>query len=275
MLFCAAASLRQEVADGLIRLANEARDGARIPFVTGLGATESAPMALCAGDAAFTGGRIGVPVPGVELKVAPVGDQMEGRLRGPNITPGYWANPELTREAFDEEGYYKLGDALALLRSAGSVEGICVPGAHLGGFQALDGDVRAGRARFGRGCSRTSAIWSTTSSIAGHDREFVGALVFPNVATCRELAGIPGACSPRQLLDAPECPGTVRGALRLVRGVASGQLHGGRSCDSSRGPPCDRRAGDHGKGQREPEGRSRRDAPRSLRNSTVMPAQAS
>ena len=114
MLFCAAAALRQQVADGLEAAALDAR-GTRIPLVTGLGATESAPFAICAGDADFTGGRIGVPAPGVELKLAPAGDKLEGRLRGPNITPGYWRDEELTRAAFDDEGFYKLGDALGFV----------------------------------------------------------------------------------------------------------------------------------------------------------------
>ena len=77
MLFCAAASLRQQVADDLDAAALDAR-GRRIPFVTGLGATETAPFALCAGNADFTGGRIGVPVPGVELKLAPAGGTVRG-----------------------------------------------------------------------------------------------------------------------------------------------------------------------------------------------------
>ena len=206
MLFCAAASLRQEVADALLRLANEARDGATIPLVTGLGATESAPMALCAGDAAFTGGRIGVPVPGVELKVAPVGDQMEGRLRGPNITPGYWANPELTRAAFDEEGYYKLGDALAFFDPQDPSKGFAFQGRISEDFKLSTGTfVRVGAVRTKLLAHFGDLVYDIV--IAGHDRAFVCALVFPNVATCREVAGIRGACSARQLLAHPSVLG--------------------------------------------------------------------
>jgi feruloyl-CoA synthase len=206
MLFCAAASLRQQLADELIRLAAEAQDGRRIPFVTGLGATESAPFALCAGDAAFTGGRIGVPAPGVELKVTPVGDQMEGRLRGPNITPGYWANPELTREAFDEEGYYKLGDALAFFDADDPQKGFTFQGRISEDFKLSTGTfVRVGAVRTKLLAHFGNLVYDIV--VAGHDRAFVGALVFPNVATCRELAGIRGACSPRQLLTHPSVLG--------------------------------------------------------------------
>ena len=147
-----------------------------------------------------------MPVPGVELKVAPVGDQMEGRLRGPNITPGYWANPELTREAFDEEGYYKLGDALAFFDPAGSVEGICVPGAHLGGLQALDGDVRAGW------CGSDEVARALRRSGLRHRRRGTRSRVrrrsrVPERCDVPRARGHPGACSPRQLLAHPSVLG--------------------------------------------------------------------
>ncbi|HZY08359.1 MAG TPA: AMP-binding protein, partial [Ilumatobacteraceae bacterium] len=144
LLFCAAASLRQQIADDLTALATTA-SGTRIPFVTGLGATESAPFALCAGDADFTGGRVGVPVPGVELKLAQVGQQMEGRLRGPNITPGYWADTELTRASFDDEGYYKLGDALGFFDPADPRQGFTFLGRIAEDFKLSTGTwVRVG-----------------------------------------------------------------------------------------------------------------------------------
>jgi feruloyl-CoA synthase len=88
--------------------------GEEVLFLTGLGSTETAPYALGrmwpTGDAS----NIGLPPPGVELKLVPVGDRYEARLKGPSITPGYWRQPQLTREAFDDEGYYRLGDAFAL-----------------------------------------------------------------------------------------------------------------------------------------------------------------
>ena len=119
-----------------------------MPFVTGLGATESAPFAICAGDAAFTGGRIGVPAPGVELKLAPVGGQLEGRLRGPNITPGYWRDPALTAAAFDEEGYYKLGDALSFFDPGDPSQGFAFQGRISEDFKLSTGTwVRVGPLR--------------------------------------------------------------------------------------------------------------------------------
>ena len=198
MLFCAAASLRQQVADDLKELAIDA-SGECIPLVTGLGATESAPFALCAGSAAFTGGRIGVPVPGVELKLAPVGQHFEGRLRGPSITPGYWRNEPLTRAAFDEEGFYKLGDALRFFDAADPAGGFVFEGRISEDFKLSTGTwVRVGPLR-----SRILARFGDLVQdvvIAGHDRDFVGALIFPSIDACRALCGAEGAGLPVRLV---------------------------------------------------------------------------
>jgi len=185
MLFCAAAALRQQVADQLNAVARDAR-GERIPLVTGLGATESAPFALCAGDADFTGGRVGVPVPGVELKLAPVGSRLEGRLRGPNITPGYWKDDELTHAAFDDEGFYRLGDALGFFDPADPGKGFVFQGRLSEDFKLSTGTwVRVGPLRAAFLAHAGDLVQDVV--IAGHDRAFVAALIFPNVPVCRTL----------------------------------------------------------------------------------------
>ncbi len=179
MLFCAAAALRQQIADDLDALADETPRG-RIPLVTGLGATESAPFALCAGNAAFTGGRIGVPAPGVELKLAPVGERFEGRLRGPNITPGYWGDDEATRAAFDDEGFYRLGDALGFADQADPAQGFVFEGRLSEDFKLSTGTwVRVGSLRAALLASAGDLVHDVV--VAGQAREFVAALVFPNV----------------------------------------------------------------------------------------------
>ena len=186
MLFCAAAALRQQVADDLAAMALEAR-GTRIPFVTGLGATESAPFALCAGDSDFTGGHIGVPVPGLELKLAPVAGKLEGRLRGPNITPGYWNDPELTGAAFDEEGFYRLGDALAFADAANPSKGFVFEGRLSEDFKLSTGTwVRVGPLR---GALRAElGDLAQDVVIGGHDRDYVVALIFPDRHRAERLA---------------------------------------------------------------------------------------
>ena len=111
MMFYSAAGLPQHVWDELDRMALAER-GERIPMITGLGATETAPFAICVREDVSASGVVGLPVPGVELKLVPVGDKMEARVRGPSITPGYWRNPDATAKAFDVEGWYCFGDAL-------------------------------------------------------------------------------------------------------------------------------------------------------------------
>jgi acyl-CoA synthetase (AMP-forming)/AMP-acid ligase II len=108
VLFYAAASLSQHVSDELERLALETC-GERLVLITGLGATETAPMAICRPWASQVPSAIGLPVPGVEAKLAPVAQKLEMRVRGPNVTPGYWQNTEATEAAF-EDGWYRTGD---------------------------------------------------------------------------------------------------------------------------------------------------------------------
>jgi feruloyl-CoA synthase len=201
MLFCAAAALRQHVADAILEMASQ--DGRRIPLVTGLGATETAPFALCAGDSDFSGGRIGVPVPGVELKLSPVGRQYEARVRGPNVTPGYWRDPELTAAAFDDEGYYMMGDALSFSDPAAPERGFTFQGRLAEDFKLSTGTwVRVGPLR-----QRFLAHFGDLAGevvIAGHDRDEVTALVFPALPFCRALCG-PAAAhrTVREVLEAP------------------------------------------------------------------------
>ena len=111
LLYYAAASMAQHIWDALEDMA-AATYGERILMLTGLGATETAPFALSAGKGMSGNGLVGLPVSGVELKLVPNDDKLEARVRGPNVTPGYWRQPELTAKAFDDEGYYKFGDAV-------------------------------------------------------------------------------------------------------------------------------------------------------------------
>jgi feruloyl-CoA synthase len=114
MMFYSSAGLPQHIWDELDRMALAER-GRKIPMITGLGATETAPFAICVREEFSESGAVGLPASGLELKLAPVAGKMEARVRGPSITPGYWRNPEATRAAFDEEGWYRFGDALVPL----------------------------------------------------------------------------------------------------------------------------------------------------------------
>ena len=103
MNFFAGAGLAQHVWDEMDALAVETL-GERMPMMTGLGATESGPFALACPPEHCRSGYVGLPVPGVELKLAPVEDKLEARLRGPAITPGYWRDAPANARAYDEEG---------------------------------------------------------------------------------------------------------------------------------------------------------------------------
>src|SRR5690606_25765488 len=111
VLWFAGAALAQSTFDEMQELA-EQTIGERVMFLTGLGATETAPMAIGRMWMSKDSTNMGLPAPGVELKLVPNGGKLEARLKGPNITPGYWRQPDLTAKAFDEEGFYKLGDAM-------------------------------------------------------------------------------------------------------------------------------------------------------------------
>src|SRR6266704_1457098 len=114
LLFIAAAGLSQRTWDELQEIAFDTC-GEEILVVVGMGATETGPFSFSTGIEGCSSGWIGLPVPGVELKLVPTGERAEARLRGPSITPGYWRKPELNAIAFDEENYYRAGDAIRLV----------------------------------------------------------------------------------------------------------------------------------------------------------------
>ncbi|HUI57202.1 MAG TPA: feruloyl-CoA synthase [Bryobacteraceae bacterium] len=179
MAFFAAAGLPQHIWNEFDRLAIQAI-GARIPILTGLGSTETAPFALCAADPTQTrSGVVGLPAPGVELKLAPVNGKLEACVRGPNVTPGFWAEPGRTRAAFDEEGYYRMGDALSFIDAEDPAKGFLFDGRITEDFKLSTGTwVSVGplRARF----ILHAAPWVRDLVIAGRDRDEVTALIFPD-----------------------------------------------------------------------------------------------
>ncbi len=186
VLFYAGASLSQHVLDALQSLAVETT-GERIIFLSSLGSTETAPLAIACSWETERAGNIGLPSPGVELKLVPCEDKLEARLKGPNITPGYWRAPALTAEAFDEEGFYKIGDALKFADPADPAKGLLFDGRLAEDFKLATGTwVSVGplRAAFIAQC----APLARDVVFAGADRDDVAALVFPDLDACRKLA---------------------------------------------------------------------------------------
>jgi feruloyl-CoA synthase len=185
MLFYASASLSQPLWDGLTRLAVETI-GARVIFITGLGSTETGPFAICANWEDGRAGLVGLSVPGVDLKLAPVGNKLEARVKGPNITPGYWRQPETTRAAFDDEGYYKMGDALHFADPQHPEKGLLFGGRIGENFKLSSGTwVTVGTLRTAVLAAGTPVVQDVV--FAGHDRDDLTVMIFPSVAACRAL----------------------------------------------------------------------------------------
>jgi feruloyl-CoA synthase len=176
LLYYAGAGISQPVWDELQRQA-VAACGEQIVMFTGLGSTETGPAALFPDKNLRQAGDVGLPAPGVELKLVPQGEKLELRLRGPSITPGYWRQPELTREAFDEEGFYRIGDALKFVDPSDVSKGFSFDGRLAEDFKLSTGTwVSVGplRAKFLAHC----APYAQDVVIAGHERGDVTALIF-------------------------------------------------------------------------------------------------
>jgi feruloyl-CoA synthase len=200
VLFYAGAGLNQTTWDELTRLAVETT-GERIIFLSSLGSTETAPLALACSWDFDRPGNIGVPAPGVELKLVPNEGKLEARLRGPHITPGYWRQDHLTREAFDEEGYYRLGDALKFVDPNDPTKGLLFDGRIAEDFKLSTGTwVSVGplRARF----LDHFAPYVRDVVFAGADRNDIAVLIFPDVEACRKLAALGSDASIDNIIDA-------------------------------------------------------------------------
>jgi feruloyl-CoA synthase len=186
VMFYAGAGLSQHVHDALQRIAVETT-GERVMLLSSLGSTETAPAALaCSWDCERTG-NIGLPLPGVELKLVPRDGKLEARLKGANITPGYWRAPELTAAAFDDEGFYKIGDAVKFADPADPAKGLLFDGRLAEDFKLATGTwVSVGplRGAFIAHC----APLVRDVVLAGADRDDIVALVFPDSDACRKLA---------------------------------------------------------------------------------------
>jgi feruloyl-CoA synthase len=205
VLFYAGAGLAQHVRDELERLA-AATTGERVIFLSSLGSTETAPSALfCSWESAHAG-NIGLPLPAVDLKLVPSEGKLEARFKGPLITPGYWRAPALTEAAFDEEGYYKIGDALKFEDPDDWTKGLIFDGRISEDFKLATGTwVSVGplRAAFIAHC----APLVRDVVFAGPNRDDVAALIIPDVDACRKLApGVaPNASAADILADAQVC----------------------------------------------------------------------
>ena len=162
--------------------------GERIVFYTGWGSTETAPTSTGTYWDTERVGLIGLPFPGVELKLVPFGEKYELRLRGVNVTPGYLGRDDLTQAAFDEEGFYKIGDAGVFVDPADPAQGIIFAGRVVEDFKLTTGTfVQVSNVRTDVIAACTPVVHDAL--IAGQDREFIGLLAWPNLHACRGIVG--------------------------------------------------------------------------------------
>jgi feruloyl-CoA synthase len=196
--------------------------GLRTPFLTGYGCTETGPLITQLYWPAEGSGYIGLPVPGVEVKLIPVDDtRYELRARGGNVTPGYVALEDLYAQSLDEEGFYRTGDAVTLVDEAAPIKGLRFASRVSEDFKLLTGTFVA------VGSLRAQAVGAmmpliTDMVITGQDKAFVGALAWPNLAACRKLIGTESALlTDTQVAAHPEVRNAIGRALSEFNGTST------------------------------------------------------
>jgi feruloyl-CoA synthase len=183
LMLYAGAALPQNLWDRMQRLALAER-GTRLPLISAWGSTETAPLATGVHYAVDRAGIIGLPVPGCELKLVPAAGKLEARVKGPNVTPGYFGRDDLTKAAFDEEGYYRIGDALKFVDPKKPELGFAFDGRIAEDFKLSTGTwVHVGSARVKLIAAGDPLVQDAV--ITGHERNEVCALVFLNAAAVK------------------------------------------------------------------------------------------
>lgn len=185
--FFAGAGLGQHTWDLLDEAATH-ETGTRVPVLSGLGCTEASPSITFTTPDVGRAGVIGLPAAGNEVKLAPVSGKLELRVKGPNVTPGYWRLPEQSAAAFDDEGYYCLGDAVRLIDPDDVSKGMAFDG-------RISEDFKLGSGTWvSTGPLRTlllSALAPVAQDviIAGLNEDYIAILIVPDLPACRELVG--------------------------------------------------------------------------------------
>lgn len=220
MLHYGGASLPQHVWQRLEELAIKSR-GERVVITSGLGCTEASPAALFINWPGSGSGMLGVPVPGLTLKLVPNGDKLEARYRGPNVMPGYWREPELTESAFDEDGFYRSGDALKFIDPIDVNKGFLFDGRIAEDFKLTTGTwVSVGTLRASLVMACAPLIQDAV--ITGLDQDYIGAILFPNLSACRQASNLPEGAAQADLVAHPEVRQRIQTALNTFAKASTG-----------------------------------------------------
>lgn len=220
ILFYAGATLPQRIWNRWEELAAETI-GQRIPIITGLGCTESGPSAMFASWGGSFSGLLGVPVAGMDVKLVPDGDKLEARYKAPNVTPGYWRNPEMTQNAFDEDGYYRTGDAVKFLDETDPDKGLVFDGRIAEDFKLSTGTwVHVGMLKAKVLMAGSPIIQDVV--ITGLDRDYVGVILFLNADNCRKLANLPADMPNATVFQHPTITRHIDALLQRLNQTANG-----------------------------------------------------
>lgn len=222
MFFYAGAALAQPVWDTLHAVQEQAI-GERIVMGTGLGMTESGPFGIFITRPEVKSGDLGLPAPGLELKLVPSGDKVEVRYRGPNITPGYWRSPEATAEAYDEEGFFCTGDAVTWIDPANPNLGLRFDGRIAEDFKLATGTfVSVGPLR--AKIIAAGAPFVQDAVITGLNEKEVGAMLFTTPAV-RTLAGLAADAPLAEVLAHPKVLAHFQQVLNDLAAQATGSAN--------------------------------------------------
>jgi feruloyl-CoA synthase len=226
--FYAGAALPQNLWDALEELSIKTV-GRALPMVSAWGSTETSPLATDCHFQARRSGNIGVPIPGTELKLVASGDKLEVRVRGPNVTPGYWKASELTAQAFDEEGFYLIGDAVKFADPDRPGLGLFFDGRIAEDFKLNSGTwVSVGTLRVA-GIAALSPL-AQDIVVSGHGGAEVRFLVFPNIAACRAHAGLGDSADVSEMLRHERIRGAIaQGLARLKAQSGNSSGHATRA----------------------------------------------
>ncbi|MBK8082476.1 MAG: feruloyl-CoA synthase [Devosia sp.] len=201
LLQYAGAGLSQHVFEGLDRAAR-AETGGRVMIITGYGSTETAPFAFTTTWPVEEAGHIGLPAAGMTIKLVPNEDKTELRLKGPNVTPGYWRDPARTAEAFDEEGFYRIGDAVRYADPSDLGKGFVFDGRVTEDFKLSTG-TWVNFAAVRKAVIAACAPLIRDVVLTGLDRNFIGAMILPDSDACARLVGLPPGTDASTVLAHP------------------------------------------------------------------------
>ena len=222
MFFYSGAALAQPIWDSL-HASQEREVGERIVMGTGLGMTESGPFAIFVPRPEVQSGDLGLPTAGMRLKLVPMGDKVEVRYQGPNITPGYWRAPEATADAFDEEGFFKSGDAVTWIDPNNIHLGLKFDGRIAEDFKLATGTfVSVGPLR--AKIIAAGAPYVQDAVITGLNMKEVGAMLF-TTPKVRDLAGLPANAPLAEALAHPQVLAHFQTVLNQLAATATGSAN--------------------------------------------------